>query len=90
MKKILVVILFILAINNLSNGQKNEEVKQLEEVIHRSCVACYSTEGVYPEDIDYLKENYNIQISDKYIVHYERIASNVMPTVKVLVRDENK
>lgn len=90
MKKILIIGLFLLAINNLSTGQQNEDVKQLEEVIHRSCVACYSTEGVYPEDLDYLKEHYNIQINDKYMVHYERVASNVMPVVKVIVRDENK
>lgn len=84
MKKIIVIILFLLAVNNLSQGQSDEEIKNLEEVIHRSCLACYSTEGVYPEDLDYLKEHYNIQISDKYIVHYEKIASNVMPVIKVI------
>lgn len=86
MKKILIIILFLLALKNLSVGQENEDIKQLEEVIHRCCLSCYSTEGVYPEDLDYIKEHYNIQINEKYIVHYEEIGSNVMPIVKVMVR----
>ncbi len=86
MKKILIIILFLVAVSNISIGQKEEDIKQLEEIIHRSCMAYYSTEGVYPKDLDCLKDKYNIQIDNKYIVHYERIGSNVMPIVKVLVK----
>lgn len=48
-------------------------------------MACYAIDGVYPPDLEYLKEHYGIQIDeDRYTVHYIPIAENLMPEITVL------
>ena len=42
-------------------------------------------EGRYPESIQYLIDNYGIQVDfDKYAVSYEIFAENIKPRVKVI------
>jgi hypothetical protein len=48
-------------------------------------VACYAAEGIYPPDLQYLKERYGIQVDEyRYTVYYNRFAQNLMPEVTVL------
>jgi hypothetical protein len=50
-------------------------------------VSCYALEGQYPPDIAYLQEQYGLQIDmDRYMVHYEVFAENIMPDITVLER----
>ena len=40
--------------------------------------------GVYPENLDYLREHYQLSYNEeKYHVFYEPLASNLMPSIKV-------
>ena len=56
--------------------------------LRRGCVACYAAEGIYPQDLEYLEEHYGVQVDgDRYVVHYEIFAQNLMPDITVL---ENK
>jgi hypothetical protein len=51
-------------------------------------VACYAAEGVYPPDLDYLKEHYGLQINEeRYTVFYEIFAENLMPAITVLEKE---
>ena len=44
-------------------------------------------EGSYPETYGYLRDNYGLQIDeDRFIVHYEIFASNIMPDITVIER----
>ena len=46
---------------------------------------CYAAEGVYPPTLEYMEEHYGIQIDrQRYTVHYEVFASNIMPDITVL------
>ena len=47
-------------------------------------ITCYAQEGRYPESIEYLKENYQLHISDDYDVYYDIFAENIMPDVRVV------
>ena len=43
---------------------------------------CYAIEGRYPPSVEYLEENYAVQINrKKYNVFYDGFASNVMPEI---------
>jgi len=76
---------FLTAVSNLEKGHALEGKEQLEEVLRKASAACYASEGCYPPDLNYLKENYGIQINEeKYTVIYEVIASNLMPDITVL------
>ncbi len=45
-------------------------------------------EGAYPPSLEYLEENYGLQINEReFFVSYEIFASNVPPTVKVIRRN---
>ena len=56
-------------------GQRSQET--LRKAITRACIQCYAIEGRYPPSVEYLEENYGIQIDhDKY---------NVFMTVLLLI-----
>ena len=80
-----VLVFFSTALNSLDSGRGEEDLRQLEEALRRSCVACYAVEGVYPPDLDYLKEHYGIQVDEeRYTVMYDAFADNLMPDITVL------
>lgn len=50
---------------------------------------CYAIEGRYPPSVEYLEENYAVQINrKKYNVFYDGFASNVMPEITIIPIDE--
>lgn len=84
---VVVLVGFSTALDSLNSGHEAEDLKQLEEALRRGCVACYASEGVYPQDLDYLKEHYGVQVDEsRYDVHYDVFAENLMPDITVLVR----
>ncbi|MCI8809695.1 MAG: hypothetical protein HFF84_06110 [Oscillibacter sp.] len=79
------VLCFATALDSLDSGRAEEDLRQLEETLRRGCVACYAAEGVYPPDIDYLKEHYGLQVDEeRYTVRYSAFAENLMPDITVL------
>lgn len=61
-----------------------EGAETLRDGIRRASVQCYAIEGRYPPSIEYLEENYGIQIDRKrYNVFYSGFASNIMPEITV-------
>ncbi len=81
------LLVFATAVNSLDSGRDEESLRQLEEALHRGCVACYATEGVYPPDVQYLKDRYGVQVDEeKYMVDYQVFAKNLMPSITVLER----
>lgn len=87
-----ILLFFLASVNNLDNGKREEGKEQLEQALKRCAVTCYATEGIYPPDVEYMKEHYGIQIDEeRYLVRYEIFAENLMPDITVLEkRDEKK
>lgn len=89
MAALMAVFWFTTAVDNLDRGRNREEVKQLEDALRKSCVACYAVEGMYPPSLDYLKEHYGLQIDEKkYVVKYTVFAENLMPDITILEKKE--
>ena len=88
----LITALFLSALSNFGTDKTEEDRQQLEKAISNAAVACYAIEGSYPPSVEYLTEKYGIQIDpERFIVKYERYASNLMPDITVLVSNhENK
>ena len=62
----------------------DESAAAIREAIRRSALQCYAVEGVYPPNLQYLEENYGLQVNtEDYYVTYEAFASNLAPTVIV-------
>lgn len=87
-----ILLFFLSALNNLSAGNGKEGKDQLEQALKRCAVTCYATEGIYPPDVEYMKEHYGIQIDEeRYVVVYDIFAENLMPDITVLDKaDEEK
>lgn len=84
---VLILLGFSTALTSLDAGRNEEDKRQLERAIRRGCMACYAAEGVYPPDLDHLKERYGIQIDeDRYEVMYVAFAENLLPDITVLER----
>lgn len=64
-----------------------ESEAAIEEAIRKSATQCYVVEGIYPSDLEYLQENYGLQVNtDDYFVIYDAFADNLPPSVRVITR----
>lgn len=77
--------IIVTGINNTAESSRDEELRMAKDSIRRAVVSCYAVEGRYPDSYEYLKEKYGLTVDDeKYIVHYEIFASNIMPEITVI------
>ena len=82
---LIVLLVLVYLIFGDSGRDINEESTQaIQEAVRRSAMQCYVVEGVYPENLSYLEENYGLQINtrDFYVV-YDAFASNLPPDIRV-------
>jgi hypothetical protein len=83
----LVVLVWNVA-SSLDKSQQDESMKMDKEAVVRAAVQCYSLEGRYPPDLDYLEENYGLTLDrDKYVYHYLTVGENIMPRIDLLPLD---
>ncbi len=73
---------------SLGTAAHRNEVRETETVtsaLQRAVVTCYAVEGKYPPSLDYIYENYGVRVdSSRYVVFYDVIAANVMPSIQVM------
>lgn len=82
---LVLLLTFFTALSNVNESKALEDKAQLEDSLNRAAVSCYAIEGAYPPTLDYLVENYGIQIDEeRFVVKYELIASNLKPDITVL------
>ena len=80
-------LVFVLLISGAKEASKRESLRTARESLRRAIVTCYALEGFYPENYEYIKENYGVRIDkSKYYVHYYVFASNVMPDFEIYER----
>lgn len=78
----------IVALGNASRAGDEERLEQVRQSVENGITLCYAAEGIYPESLEHLTENYGVVYdASRYIVHYERFAANVRPTVTVIRRE---
>ena len=76
-----VLVAGIFYISNMGNEQG---IKLTREAAVRTAVECYAIEGIYPPNVQYMEDNYNLRYDKtKYYIHYDAFASNIMPTIEV-------
>lgn len=65
----------------------SEALSLAEKGIRRAALECYALEGFYPDSVDYLTAHYGVTVdAQTYIIHYQFVASNLMPDVTVISR----
>lgn len=77
--------LFYVGIASLSAHTEEKQEEYLTDAINNAITHCYAVEGSYPENLNYLKENYGVTYdSDKFFVAYQPMGSNLMPKVTIV------
>ena len=81
------IVAFVLLINNITGKGDGRELEIVRDAVKNAALTCYAVEGMYPDDISYLREHYNLSYNEeRYIVYYRPLASNLMPSIKVVER----
>ncbi len=90
----LVVVMAALAVflpGKIQQDLAQQSAQSVQEAVLRSAVQCYSVEGVYPSNLDYLEKYYGLIIDhETYIIGYDAFSSNLLPQVTVLVRGDEQ
>ncbi len=87
----LVVIWFAVSVGNADSAAGKKRTDSVYGAVMNGAVLCYSIEGEYPPDLEYLEKNYGVVINrEKYIVDYSYFGANVRPTVKVAEKEQNQ
>jgi len=83
----LTLFIIITGSKRIDRSVDSEGARATEEAIRRAAVSCYALEGSYPENYNYLEDNYNLSINEElYEVQYSVFASNIMPEITVIRR----
>ena len=84
---LLLLFICLQAIDRLGRMQGEEETRLVRDAVLKATVTCYAVEGAYPEDLEYLKENYKLAYNEnRYFVTYDSFASNRIPDIYVTER----
>lgn len=76
-------------VRGLSRTVDEDRQELLEQTIRKYAVQCYALEGFYPQELDYLEDNYTLELNrNKYVYHYRFIGSNMMPEIFVFEREK--
>ena len=81
---LLFILLFNFGIQSISKTAEDQQLRFAEQAVRRAAVQCYTIEGRYPANIEYLRENYGLAVdSDRYVIHYQRLGQNLLPKIAV-------
>ena len=73
--------------NRISDAQRGEETELVRRAVREAAVTCYAVEGMYPDDLAYLREHYRLAYDEeRYFVTYDAFASNQIPDIYVTER----
>ena len=78
------ILVFLFGFQSAQQGLNKGDINRVEKAIQKAALECYSIEGAYPKNLEYLKKHYGLYIQeDKYLVRYHYVASNMMPDTDV-------
>ncbi len=83
-----IMVMITAAILKSQTYYKNNQLETIEDSIRKALVTCYVSEGFYPSSLDYLKDNYDLVISDKVNVFYQAVGSNIFPDFMVSYKEK--
>ncbi len=84
---IAVLLIALIVIRDPGKDIGEESATAIQQAVERSSLQCYVVEGVYPPNLQYLEDNYGLQVNkNDFYITYDAFASNIPPSVVVTVR----
>ncbi len=85
---LLIVALLIcvwLLISQVDSVHHNAENQFVRDAVRNAALTCYSVEGAYPDNLQYLRDYYGLAYDEsRYKVTYDAFASNLLPDIYVV------
>ena len=79
---------FTVLFDGMKRDVTEKEKENLEHALRQSVVSCYALEGIYPEDLTYIREHYGVRWDEhRFLVDYERVGENLPPDITVIPLD---
>ena len=80
----------IFAFGSAKHYSTQKDLTRIEETIYQLSLKCYSIEGHYPQDIQYLKTYYGLLVNeDHYRITYHIDGENLQPIIQVYAKENN-
>ena len=84
---VLVLVLAVVLAGRIDTAQNRAETEIVRDAIKNAALTCYAVEGAYPDDVEYLRKNYQLAYDEeRYFVTYDAFASNLIPDIYVTER----
>ena len=81
------LIVLVVALSAIFSNAKDQGAASIRTTILDSAMQCAAIEGSFPTNLAYLEDNYDLRVNhDDYVIIYEVLASNVVPSVVVMPR----
>lgn len=85
-----IIVLSLFMFKTLTTKNDEYQLDRVQNALKEAILTCYSIEGSYPSSIEYLKENYGLQINlEEYVIHYDLFSSNMMPEWEIFKKGNN-
>ena len=85
---LLVLVLAVALFSRIDKTQDREETMIVRQAVLNAALTCYAVEGAYPDDLEYLREYYQLAYDeDRYYVTYDYVGANLMPDIYVTEAD---
>lgn len=76
-----------IAVNMIFSSAREQGAVSIRNTILNAAMQCAAIEGSFPENLSYLEDNYDLRVNhDDYVVIYEVLGSNVLPSIVVVPR----
>lgn len=71
----------------MNDASESVQLEMVENAVRDAVVTCYAVEGAYPEDLQYLVDNYGLYYDEeRFVVFYDAFASNIIPEIRVRMK----
>ena len=78
------VLLYIVSSHVSVRDISEESAAAVRDAIRRGALQCYAVEGIYPPTLEYLEDNYGLQVNTRnFYIRYDIFASNIAPEIAV-------
>lgn len=82
-----VLIGLVLLLNTVFSNSREQGAVSIRNTILNAAMQCAAIEGSFPTNLSYLEDNYDLRVNhDDYVVIYEVLGSNVLPSIVVIPR----
>lgn len=73
-----------IGLSNINKSTENLDIDRVKNSLDTALISCYSVEGHYPENIQYLKKYYGFTYDiNSYFITYDRQGDNIYPNIYV-------